>query len=368
MGQLHLQQGKYEDAIGYLLPKLEWAWTGEWGAEDDAHVPRPLAPIHVHQNGEVNVGNFVYVTNELAFIHYCMEDFREAERLLTENALGVIYYDFYSALRPYRSADGSATSKEVLADVRRLAYRHGIENHTSNDLYREMAALDDTSMAELDRKSRSQLGSRGIIEAHLCSTFVLLGRIKDQAGESEKALTAFQAALRIWRRKDLHRIERSDVLKEIGRFQFRQGNLEESRAVYQEAISLRKETATATHPNCADAIKGLADVSAAEGDLTSATLHAEESLKILDASVVPTHPRIAAELVALASIHELAGRPEQAAPLNERIETILQKPLGPWKEDFLDTTTFYAALLRKAAHPAAAERLDQLHASRKDKR
>ena len=135
-----------------------------------------------------------------------------------------------------------------------------------------------------------------------------------------------------------------------------------------KAIALRQATGTATHPNCADAFKGLADVAAFKGELTSATLHGESALKILDASVVPTHPRAGQELVALASIYILSGQQEKAAPLEARLETILQKPLGPWKEDFLATTAFYAGLLKKAGKTAEAERLEKIHARQKDKR
>jgi tetratricopeptide (TPR) repeat protein len=205
-------------------------------------------------------------------------------------------------------------------------------------------------------------------EMDLARSMTTLGRIAAFNSEEEKASKYFQNALDALSDFPGHRTACADVLNDIGWFHLRQGKLTESRAAYQEAIDLRRATVTTTHPNCADAIKGLADISAAEGNPTSATLYAEEALKILDDSVVPTHPRIAAELVALASIHILAEHPEQAAPLNGRIETILQKPLGPWKEDFLDTTAFYADLLEKAGKPDDAEALRQLHARQKDKR
>jgi hypothetical protein len=52
----------------------------------------------------------------------------------------------------------------------------------------------------------------------------------------------------------------------------------------------------------------------------------------------------------------------------DRVETILRKPLGPWKGDFLDTVQFYSGLLKKAGKTAEAERLDQLYTRQKDKR
>jgi hypothetical protein len=51
-----------------------------------------------------------------------------------------------------------------------------------------------------------------------------------------------------------------------------------------------------------------------------------------------------------------------------RLETILQKPLGPWKEDFMDTTAFYAGLRGKAGKTAEAGRLEQLRNRQKDRR
>jgi tetratricopeptide (TPR) repeat protein len=215
----------------------------------------------------------------------------------------------------------------------------------------------------------------------LAISLTMLGKIAEHRGENDKALNAWQSAL-----KALHqyswpeskatkerpafelRVERADVWNQIGRFQLKQGKIEESIRAHNEAIRFRLESQTQTHPNCADAYKGLADVSAYKNELTSATLQAAKALEIMDASVVPTHPRTAQELMALASIHILSGHPEQAAPLNARLETILQKPLGPWKEDFLATTAFYAGLLKTAGKTSDAERLEQLQIRQKDKR
>jgi tetratricopeptide (TPR) repeat protein len=187
----------------------------------------------------------------------------------------------------------------------------------------------------------------GAYSEHEANTALLLAKIAEREGKPKESILQYYQDMITYLEPDGDSVRtlRAEIYREIGRFQLKHDDFVEAQAAYSEAARLHRETATTTHPDCADAIKGLADVSAAEGELTSATLYAEEALKILDNSVVPTHPRIAAELIALASIHVLAGLSEQAAPLNERIETILQKPLGPWKEDFLDTTAFYADLL-----------------------
>lgn len=189
---------------------------------------------------------------------------------------------------------------------------------------------------------------------------IMLGRIADHRGQADKALMFFQSA-----RQAIHQYKKFDytleanIWNQIGRLQLKQGKIEESSNAYNDAVHFRTISQTGTHPNCADAYKGLADVSAYKGELTSATLYASKALQILDASVLPTHPRAAQELVALSSIHVLAGHPEMAAPLEGRLETILQKPLGPWKEDFLDTAAFYAGLLKKANKTPEAARLEQ---------
>lgn len=201
----------------------------------------------------------------------------------------------------------------------------------------------------------------------------IVGRIFEHRGQYDNAYKTYRKAYEALgsfeqNSKMMYRMEQADVLNQVGRFQLKQNRPEESSKAYHEASALRQATGTATHPNCADAYKGLADVSAYKGELTSATLQATKALEILDASVVPTHPRTAQELVTLASIHVLSGHPEQANPLKARLETILQKPMGPWKEDFLETTSFYAGLLKNAGKTADAERLEQLHARQKDKR
>jgi tetratricopeptide (TPR) repeat protein len=320
---------------------------------------------------QMNCGNY-----ELA--EKCIQEaFRiqeERDRVEPHNAEGK-FYALFPAIGNLRLEQGEYE--------RAMEYWNGnLDSRLKNPADRQDIAIAQNGLGMIHYFSGDDAGAERLFsnavdlngrafvtfEADLALSLTMLGRIAANHGKDDQALENFHAAIKSTKSFEGYRIERSDVWIQIGRFHVNGGDYEMAWQAYTEAIRLRKETTTTTHPNCADAIKGLADVSAAEGDLTSATLYAEEALKILDDSVVPTHPRIAAELVALASIHVLAEHPEQAAPLNERIETILEKPLGPWKEDFLDTTAFYADLLEKAGKPDDAEALRQLHARQKDKR
>jgi hypothetical protein len=154
----------------------------------------------------------------------------------------------------------------------------------------------------------------------------------------------------------------------IGRLCLKMNDPTKAFLAYTKASAMHQETQTEGNPGNAVGVRGLADVSVYNGDLVSAIVKAKESLKILDTALVPTHPRIAPTLIALSSIYELTGKPDQAVPLKERIETILQKPLGPWKEDFMETAAFYTEQLKKANKPTAAKYLEQLQARQKDKR
>ena len=115
-------------------------------------------------------------------------------------------------------------------------------------------------------------------------------------------------------------------------------------------------------------MKGLAGVDTAEGNFAAALEQERAALAVLDASVVPTHPRIAHHLAALSSLEIISGNSEKSAALDKRLNTILEKPLGPWKEDFLETAEFYAKLLRKNGKSESAARLEQLRARHKDLR
>jgi tetratricopeptide (TPR) repeat protein len=160
----------------------------------------------------------------------------------------------------------------------------------------------------------------------------------------------------------------ADVAQAYGRLLFAQNKLLESRAAYEKAMRIRLATQGPLHPDYADALKGMADAFSAENKLTSATMCANKSLDVLDKALVSTHPRIAPTLIALTSIDAMTRHAEMTAPLKVRIETILQKPLGPWKEDFLETARFYAALLKKAGKGEEAEQLERLYVRQKDKR
>ncbi len=201
--------------------------------------------------------------------------------------------------------------------------------------------------------------------------FSFLGRIEEHRKNTDKALKLYQSALHAWPDKEAqeHRTERADALNQLGGFYLRQGNLQESSKAYEEAKSLREATTTATHPEYAVTMRGLAAIAVSRNELTSATLLVRKALDVLDASVVPTHARIAPVLVALASIETLNGHPEEAAKINQRLETLLQdRPLAIWKEDFLWTANFYAGVLEKAGKSPEAAALRQIHDRQKDRR
>ena len=234
------------------------------------------------------------------------------------------------------------------------------------------AGDDETAEKLFGDAAGRNAGGFVAFEDDLAHSLTMLGRIQERRGTADKALQAYESALNILRRSeeqfDMMKTNQADVWVQLGQFQLKQGEPEEARAAYESALRLRRATQTHTHPSAADALKGLADIAAAGDELTSATLLAGQALEVLDTALVPTHPRISPTLVALASLHRMTGQPDRAAPLDARLETILQKPLGPPKEDFLETAAFYARLLKDAGHPAAAERLEQLHARHQDRR
>lgn len=235
----------------------------------------------------------------------------------------------------------------------------------------DYVAGDDTAAENLCREAAGMnTGAFVCFSEDLAQSLTMMGRIAEHRNDPAKALEHYQAALRALRsaRYSPLKVEQADVLNPLGRFQLRQAQPDQAEQAFREAIALRQQTASTAHPNCADAIKGLADVAAFRGELTTATAYATKALAVLDAAVVPTHPRTGQELVALASIHRLAGRPQEAAALDARLEILFQKPLGPWKEDFLQTVELYAGLLKKAGKTADAARLEKIYAQQKEKR
>lgn len=322
IGEIYQLHGRYDEALNYFNDAL----NGEGPASG--------------RIGSINpyVGRFYIET----------ADYEKARQYLTE------HLDF--CINIHSISKNIATAKNNLA----LAYYYSNDDKEAEPLFREAAGLNANAMVGFPED--------------LAISLTMLGRIAEHRGDNYNALKYYQDAINVLERgkvrdfPGIYRVEQSNVRNQIGRFQLGQGNPDEASKAYHEAVALRQATATATHPNCADAIKGLADVAAFRGEFTSATLQAEQALKILDASVVPTHPRTAQELVALSSIYILAGHPEQAAPLEVRLETILQKPLGPWKEDFMETAAFYARLLKKVGKTADAEQLEQLQVRQKEKR
>lgn len=273
--------------------------------------------------------------------------------------------------------------QEALATAENLGYQPQHIAIAKNNLGLAYYCAGDELAAEKLYTDAGGLNTHAVVAfpQDLAVSLTMLGRIAEHRRENGKALTYYQSALDVLRRSTVlatqatkehrafeYKVEQADIFYQVGRFQFRQGHLNEAILAYNEACRLRLASQTQTHPNYGDVMRGLAGVAASNGELTSATLQAEKALKILDASVVPTHPHTAPNLVALASLYTLNGHPDQAAPLFARLDTILQKPLGPWTEDFLETTNFYSGILNKAGQTDAAKHLEQLRAHQKEQK
>jgi tetratricopeptide (TPR) repeat protein len=199
---------------------------------------------------------------------------------------------------------------------------------------------------------------------------IMIGRAQAKQDKTDQALVTFQKLLKVLRKTTwgTYKVEQADVLNLVAQLYSHDNKFSQAREALEQAMRLRRETGTESHPNYAASLQGLAGLCAANNQLTSAATCAAESLRLLDAAVLPTHPRIAPTLIALVSIDILTSHSEQISPLNARLETILQEPLGPWKEEFLDTVQFYAGLLKKAGKTEDAAQLEQLYARQKDKR
>jgi tetratricopeptide (TPR) repeat protein len=366
LSDIYRKQGKYNQALEATRKRYQIGKTGM----DSCDISRyycHLGDIYLAQ------GQYNCVMNNL---EQALKYAHEAETKQQQSGFTVINFNpslanYYLELGNYEKA--RQYRQETLSYfIMKGLSRGDFDGRAKNELARTYYYAGDEHTAENLLRAAGGKNANAFITfpEDLVKSLTMLGRIEEHHGAADKALEAYQSgrdALHMYPTV-VYKMEEADVLNLIGRFYVKQGKPEEAAKAYHEAIALRQETATQTHPNCADAIKGLADVAAMRNELTSATLQAAQALKILDTALVPTHPRIAPTLVALASIDALAGKNEEAAPLNARLETILQKPLGPWKEDLLETTSFYAGLLKKAGKSAEAGKLEQIAARQKDKR
>jgi tetratricopeptide (TPR) repeat protein len=326
LAEFYLAQGKFDEALKHYEKALKTA--------DEKKRREPHNALFKIFQVYPRVGNFYIQIGE----------YEKAKQYLKE--------DLDTRIKDQDIPQGIATSKNGLG----MSYYYAGDDATAEKLFKEAGGLNARSYVAFP--------------VDLAQSLTMLGRIEERRGASDEALKYYQSTIKMLVEYPNHtfKVEQADVQNQIGRFYVKQGKPNQAAEAYGEAIRLRQETDTQTHPNCADAIKGLADVAAMRNELTSATLQAQAALKILDTALVPTHPRIAPTLVVLASINALTGQSEAAAPLHARLETILQKPLGPWKEDFLETTAFYAGMLKKAGKTAEAGKLEAIQARQKDRR
>ncbi|OPZ07794.1 MAG: Tetratricopeptide repeat protein [candidate division BRC1 bacterium ADurb.BinA292] len=203
-----------------------------------------------------------------------------------------------------------------------------------------------------------------VFEAKLSRALTMLARTEEKLGNFDAARQAHEQSVAtvqpIRPGSGMYRIERADALCQYGSFLLRQNEPAEARLAFQEAIQLREATATATHPDYAVALLGLADVAAYQDELTTARLHAQKAIEVLETALVPTHPRFAPALVTGISIYYLAGEDDKAEAMLPRLESILGSALGPEWDPFAAAIKHYIGILESEGQGDAAARLKEL--------
>lgn len=190
-----------------------------------------------------------------------------------------------------------------------------------------------------------------------------LGRIHEHQGLIGQALKDFQASLIGLRNENVGektRTNQSDALSALAGFLLRHGRLDEAQAAYLEAKALREATTTATHPNYADILKGLADIAASRGEFADGTNSATLAMAVLDNSVTPDHRRRAPVLLSLFSLQTLLGQKDAAEATGKKLMEVRRRPLTVWDEDYKHTQAFYQTLLRRGGKQSEAVALGNL--------
>ena len=194
-------------------------------------------------------------------------------------------------------------------------------------------------------------------------SYKMLGKISSRRGNYTEALSLLRRAIDILRpfsqQPGRWRTEKADIYLLIGNVQLKMGNSIDAKKSFQESMLLRNDTTTQTHPNAADAHKGLADAAASENHFTTASIHLAMALQIYDEALVPTHPRIAPTLVASWSLARIENN-QNADEWWSRIVSILSGELGPWKEDTQESAIFYQSVLRDAGRAVEADQLETI--------
>jgi serine/threonine-protein kinase len=150
---------------------------------------------------------------------------------------------------------------------------------------------------------------------------------------------------------------RAQMLDVIGQIHTQLGDYEQARAVFEEALLVRRQALGNAHPDVATTLYNLADAEHRRGDFPPAIAHRREALAIRLASLGRTHPLTMDVTFWLANVlHESGAVAEARALHDEWMATVEAHPLEP-SAGRADQLIVTGQLRLYEGDPVVAERL-----------
>jgi tetratricopeptide (TPR) repeat protein len=172
-------------------------------------------------------------------------------------------------------------------------------------------------------------------ESEKTAVYHQLGRIKDNQGRYEEAITFYEQSLEIYQ-KTLPPTHPSLTMSynNIGNVYTNIGDYAKALLYYEKALEIQQKTLPPTHPDLAMFYNNIGTVCVNMGEFSKALLYYEEALEIRQKSLPPTHPDLAMSYNNIGSVHHSMDEFSKALSLHEKAREILQKSLPPTHSDF----------------------------------
>jgi tetratricopeptide (TPR) repeat protein len=155
-----------------------------------------------------------------------------------------------------------------------------------------------------------------------------LGRVKNNQGEYQEAITCYEKAIDIYQNTvPLNQLSLAMSYNNIGNVYYSMGDYPKALSSHEKALAIRQQSLPPNHPDLAQSYNNIGLVYNNTGDYPKALSSDEKALAIRQQSLPPNHPDLAQSYYNIGDLYENMGNYSKAHSYYERAVDIGQQSL-----------------------------------------
>jgi tetratricopeptide (TPR) repeat protein len=156
-----------------------------------------------------------------------------------------------------------------------------------------------------------------------------LGELLLQMGQPDKAQQVYEVMLQ----ETSDESKKGVIYHQLGRIKDEQGHYEEAITFYEKSLAISQKTLPPTHPDLAVSYNNIGNVYRNMGEYSKALSYHEKVLEIRQKTLPPTHPDLAVSYGNIGMVYDDMGEYSKALSYYEKALEIQQKTLPPTHPD-----------------------------------